>query len=398
VTIVQRLRDWARANPRVLDGGLVVLLLVFALDPLLREPRPDERAANALAVALFLLSVVPVIWRRTHPLPVLVVIGAAALAYESIGFPDSSLNALSALLAIYAVGAYTDRRQAYIGGAISAVLVALILVANWDSEAEITNIIANYVIFGTAWVAGDNIRQRRERVKALEDRAALAEAGKLEEAHRAVAAERTRIARELHDVVAHSVSVMVVQAGAARRLLQREEPDPARAIEALTSVETTGRESLTELRRLLGVLRQDDDQSFGRVPQPSIAHVDSLVQHSRDAGLDVALVVEGDAAALAPGVDLTAYRIVQEALTNAIKHAGPGAHADVRVCYADDVLEVIVADNGRGIDADRTANGGGHGLVGMEERVALFGGTLQVGNRPGGGVQVRATLPLVPAS
>jgi signal transduction histidine kinase len=254
VTAVQRSRDWFRARPRALDAAIVVLLLLFSLDPLvLRDPRPDEHPANALAVVLFVGSIVPIIWRKTRPLPVLVTVGAMALVYETIDFPDSALNALSALLAIYAVGAYTDRRQSYVGAGIAAVLVGLILAANWDAGAELANVIANYVIFGTAWVAGDNIRQRRERVKALEDRAVLAEASKTEEAHRAVAAERTRIARELHDVVAHSVSVMVVQAGAARRMLQREDPDPARAIEALGSVETTGRESLTELRRLLGV-------------------------------------------------------------------------------------------------------------------------------------------------
>ena len=388
----QRRWAWVKAHPHVLDVGLAVILLLVALDPLLSEPTPEERPADPFAALLFVLAAVPLVWRRTRPFPVLLVALTTAVVYESLDYPESPLNALSALLAIYAVAAYGNRRQAITGGLFAAVAIALILWANWDPTANVAGAIANYVIFGTAWVAGDNVRQRRERVRALEERALLAEASKEEEAHRAVAAERTRIARELHDVVAHSVSVMVVQAGAARRMLQREDPDPARAIEALDAVETTGRESLNELRRLLGVLRKDDDRSFGRVPQPSIAFVDTLVEQSREAGLDVSLEIEGEPAPLAAGVDLTACRIVQEALTNALKHAGPAAHADVHVCYADRMLEILVTDDGRGHDADLPS--GGHGLVGMRERVNLFGGELVVGNRPGGGFQVRATLPL----
>jgi len=393
VTRLRRLWDWLRAHPRAADVAVVVLLILFSLDPLVGEPVGSERAPNALAAVLFAVSIVPLLWRRTRPLLVLVVIGLAALAYETLQFPDSSLNALSALLAIYAAAAYATRRQAYVAAGFSAVLVGLIMAANWDTDANLANVVANYVIFGTAWVAGDNIRQRRERVRALEERALLAEQSKDEAAQRAVSAERTRIARELHDVVAHSVSVMVVQAGAARRVLTRDDPDPAQAIAALESVESTGRESLTELRRLLGVLRRDDDRSFGRAPQPSIADIETLIAQTRDAGLDVSLTIEGEATPLAPGVDLTAYRIVQEALTNALKHAGPSAHADVHVCYAHEVLEVIVCDDGRGAGHDHSSNGG-HGLVGMRERVSLFGGELHLGNRTGGGFEVRASLPL----
>lgn len=386
------MREWSKAHPTVLDAVLVVLLLLFALDPLLGEPKAAERPTNAFAAFLVLASIVPLFWRHTRAFHALIVICSAAVIYEALDFPDSPLNAISALFSIYAAAAYGSRRTAVFAGWFSAVVLGLILWANWDHEATIGSAIANYIIFGTAWVAGDNIRQRRERVAALEQRAAFAEASKEEEAARAVAAERTRIARELHDVVAHSVSVMVVQAGAARRMLTRDEPDPAKAIEALESVELTGRESLTELRRLLGVLRRDDDRSFGRVPQPSIVYVDSLIEQSREAGLDVALVIEGDPKPLAAGVDLTGYRIVQEALTNVLKHAGPSSHADVHICYADTMLEIVVTDDGRGSDGDLPS--GGHGLVGMRERVSLFGGDLQVGNRAGGGFQVRATLPL----
>jgi signal transduction histidine kinase len=259
----------------------------------------------------------------------------------------------------------------------------------------VIDLLSNYAVFATAWVLGDNMRQRRERVRSLEERAELAEQSREEEARRAVAAERTRIARELHDVVAHSVSVMVVQAGAARRVLEHS---PEQAAEAMTQIEAAGRQSLNEMRRLLGVLRRDDDRSFGRDPQPSVEHLDVLVNQVREAGLPVELVVEGEPRPLAAGVDLSAYRIVQEALTNTLKHGGPAARAEVRICYAGDVIEVVVADDGRGSDSDRSDDPGGHGLVGMRERVTLFGGDLQARNRPGGGFVVRATLPLeVPA-
>jgi signal transduction histidine kinase len=383
--------DWARAHPSALDVALVLVILLFAIDPQFGAPEAEERAPNVFSAVLLLLSIVPLAWRRTRPLHALTFIGFTAITYETLDFPDSALNALSLLVAIYSAAAYGSRRTSIIAAGFSAVVLGVILWANWDPEANVPSAIANYVIFGTAWVAGDNIRQRRERVRALEERAVMAELTKEDEARRAVTEERTRIARELHDVVAHSVSVMVVQAGAARRMLQRDEPDPDRAIEALGQVETVGRESLNELRRLLGVLRKEDDRSFGRVPQPSIRYVDALVQQSRDAGLDVDLVVEGDAAELPGGIDLTAYRIVQEALTNALKHAGPSVHADVRVVYGDREVEITVTDDGRGVDGERA--GGGHGLLGMEERVNLFGGRLSAGNRPGGGFQVRATLP-----
>jgi signal transduction histidine kinase len=273
-----------------------------------------------------------------------------------------------------------------VGLGVTLVGVTIVL-ATQPVGFQLGGLVSNYILFVTAWVLGDNLQTRRAYVRSLEERAVLSEAAMLEEARQAVTAERTRIARELHDVIAHSVSVMVVQAGAARRVLDK---DPARASEAMSSIESTGRQSLNELRRLLGMLREADGGDTGRVPQPSIEHLDALVAQTREAGLPVALEIEGEPRPLAPGVDLSAYRIVQEALTNTIKHAGP-ANAEVRLCYGADALELIVSDDGRGADGDA---GGGHGLVGMRERVSLFGGDLHVGNRPGGGYTVRATLPL----
>lgn len=204
----------------------------------------------------------------------------------------------------------------------------------------------------------------------------------------AVAEERSRIARELHDVIAHSVSVMVVQAQASQRLLDGEQGE---ARQALGSIETTGRQALTEMRRLLGILRRTDAE-LALAPQPGLGSLDALIGQFRESGLPVDLRVEGEPRSLPPGVDLSAYRIVQEALTNALKHAGP-ARADVVVRYSDDGVELEIADDGPGTGK---GGGSGHGLVGMRERVALYGGTLESGKQDGGGYFVRARLPLDP--
>jgi len=276
----------------------------------------------------------------------------------------------------------------------------LLVLSTSRFDVDPATVISNYVIFGTAWILGDNLRNRRAYVSGLEERAASLEREREEQARRAVGAERTRIARELHDIVAHSVSVMVVQAGAARRVLHTR---PEQAEVALAAVEEVGRQSLAEMRRLLGVLRRDDGPSFGLEPQPSVEHLDDLVRSTRRAGLDVALTVEGVPRPLPAGVDLSAYRIVQEALTNTLKHAGPAA-ATVRLRYGADDVQVEVSDDGRGAAADVHRNGdgdgdgGGKGLMGMRERVAMCGGELSAGHRPGGGFAVRARIPLTEES
>jgi signal transduction histidine kinase len=236
------------------------------------------------------------------------------------------------------------------------------------------------------WFIGKTIRQRRLQAVELEDRASQLELEREEKARLAVAEERSRISRELHDVIAHSVSVMVVQAQAAQRLLEGEQRE---ARQALGSVETTGRQALAEMRRLLGILRRTDAE-LALVPQPSLKHLDALVEQAREAGLPVELNVEGDAGSLPPGMDLTAYRIIQEALTNVRKHAG-GAHTSVVVRRSDDRIELEITDDGPGTTKN---DGTGQGLIGMRERVALYGGVLESGKREGDGYLVRARLPL----
>jgi signal transduction histidine kinase len=235
------------------------------------------------------------------------------------------------------------------------------------------------------WIIGRIILGRRRRIDELEALTLELEEQRELQAQAAVAVERGRIARELHDVIAHNVSMMVVQAGAAARVLVGEQPDVRAALEA---VEGTGRETVDEMRRLIGVVRSDDGLALA--PQPTLADLERLVANVREAGLAVALRIEGSPVPLPPGIDLSAYRIVQEALTNALKHAGE-ARASVVVRYGKSAVEVEVSDDGDGSGA---GGGSGQGLIGMRERVALWGGELEAGRRDGGGFAIRARLPV----
>jgi signal transduction histidine kinase len=242
------------------------------------------------------------------------------------------------------------------------------------------------LIFAVVWTIGFTLGRQREEAAKAHERAARAEQEREERARDAVAEERARIARELHDVVGHSVSVMTVQASGVRRLLR---PDQHREREALLVVEQTGREALAEMRRMVGVLRRPEEAP-ALAPQPSLEHLDRLVEQAREAGLPVELRVEGDTVQLPAGVDLTAYRLVQEGLTNAIKHSR-ATRAEVLVHYRDGQIELVVSDDGLG---GGSGDRGGHGLVGMRERVSVYGGDLEAGPRPEGGYRLRARLPL----
>ncbi len=371
----------------------LVVLALFAtaqyeiwVHPLVDDGWPGPRLAIAL---LALACTVPLLWRRRAPLAVLTVVFAAVVVEISIESSNQAplQLAIVALLAIYAVAAESDMRRALTGAALAAAALLFVDYADpWRSPH--VDLGGGWLFFGGLWIFGRWTRARWQLTNELRERALLLEREREERARAAVADERARIARELHDVVAHSVSVMVIQAQAALRLLEGDEP-PAR--EALGSIEDTGRQVLVEMRRLLGVLRRDGE--LGLAPPPRIDELDSLVAQVREAGLPVELRVEGTVAPLPPGIDLSAYRIVQEALTNALKHAGP-AHAEVVVRYSPTELELEIADDGAG---GGDGDGAGHGLVGMRERVALYGGALESGRRRGGGYRVRARLPLEPA-
>jgi signal transduction histidine kinase len=362
-----------RRHPRLIDGTLVALLLLFAAAWAKRTNDPS------VALPLAFAQTLPLLLRRRFPVLTLALVVAATIP---LTVHVHSLNPLPPFLAFYSLAAYANRRTSLLAGAIG--LVALIAPVLYETDYGFAPFVFHLLVFPAAWVLGDNIRTRRAYLDALEERAERLERERDEQARRAVAEEQARIARELHDVLAHNVSVMVVQAAAARDVFDSR---PGQARQALRSIEQTGRAALHELRRLLGAVRADDETPLE--PQPGLTQLDELVDQVRRAGLAVDLRVEGDPRPLAPGVDLSAYRIVQEALTNTIKHA-QASSADVHVRYAGDRVELLVADDGVG---PRNGSNGGHGLVGMRERVSLYGGELEAAARPGGGFLVRATLP-----
>jgi signal transduction histidine kinase len=371
----ERLR---RVDPRIWDallalGMVAVGVLAFAL----RDQRPDEPPA-ALGFALVVVAGTSLAWRRRAPMTVATIVCASVATASLFGYWPEFVAPL--WIAVYSAAAYTgrDRLVRVLLAVALLTSVAISLGERWDRGLNWVEVLSDLVVtFGVPFLLGRMTFNRRRRV--VRDREVAT--------REAVAAERAAIARELHDVVAHHMSVMVVQAGAARAVGAR---DPAAAAEALRQIEASGRTGLAEMRRLLEVLKAEEDGD-GRAPQPGLARLRELLDAMRASGLPVEAVVQGTPRALSPGVDLSAYRIVQEALTNSLRHAG-GATARVVVRYEPDALELEIADDGPGPPEDSEASGG-HGLIGMRERVQLFGGELEAGPRPGGGFLVRARLP-----
>ena len=357
----------------------------------------DVPGPDWLRAVLPLLIGLPLVLRRRAPLVMWVVIWAGVLLQAAItwnSLPSHGLELVFALfVGAYSVAAYSPLPLALTGLLIMAPGAAVYLLANrgWTLPAQELTAMrgpasgAEFFIgeILICWLGGVIVRARRNSVALSRSNAALAA-----EAEQAVAVERTRIARELHDIVAHHLSVVIVQAAGARAVGKSPES-------SLEKIEHSGRQALTELRRLVGVLREQDDEPE-LAPQPGLGEMPALADTIRAAGVPVHLVVDaalgdGGRMSLPAAVEVSAYRIVQEALTNVLKHAGP-AHAEVVIGRADDIMTIEVTDDGDGVPAALAS--GGHGLVGMRERVALFGGGFQAGPRPGGGFAVRATLPL----
>ncbi len=343
-----------------------------------------------LSTPLPLLLALPLLWRRTSALLVVtLVIAGVVLQAVATGNSAEGIEIVVALgVAAYSVGAYSERRQALVGLAVLAVGYGIYALEDRNVQSGRTGELWAAAFFGVgvlaAWLIGSFVRHSRERAL-LEAAAAARERA----AQDAVAEERSRLARELHDIVSHNLSVVVLQAGGARAQGNRA---PAGTLE---KIERSSREALVEMRRLLGVLREQPDEA-SLAPQPGIRHLEELATTMRAAGLPVELSIDGDHHDLPPALDLSAYRIVQEALTNTLKHAG-AAHARVWIRRSADTLTIEVVDDGAG--APRLDHSGtGHGLVGMRERVALFGGELEAAPRPEGGFAVCARLPLANAS
>jgi signal transduction histidine kinase len=369
-----------------MDLLLAVAVACLAVLELWLNPGVHPRWAAAVTEvpAAFLLA-----WRRR--LPVSAAIGASvALSVEvALGVPVSEpiVPLLVLVVTLYSLAVNVPLDRAIAGLAAFLFTSSLMSLSHAGAGAKLGNFLFGVVIAGGTWTAGRVVRARTQLAAGFAEKADRLETERLE----AIVEERARIARELHDVIAHSVSVMVVQAGAAQEVLKR---DPALAVEPLEAVQETGRQALVEMSRLVGLLREDNAE-LGLTPQPGLGDLDALLAQVREAGLPVDVTIVGERRTLPLGVDLSAYRVVQEALTNALKHAGR-ARAQVSLRFERDALEVEILDDG---DGSGTAHSGGHGLVGMHARVSVFGGDFTAGPRSEGGFAVRARLPLgtVPA-
>ena len=385
---------WASSRPFAIDVTLATVVGGFGMlgyysADVLSSQRPQDLAGAAIIVG----QTIGFSFRRRRPMPAFLFVIACTIVFWVADYP-TNFDAFS-LLAVYAATAHggDDRRRVWtITGAVVALLttIALLGVIIPDEDLPAAAVIGIAALHLTAAVAGEIVHERRQRLDALEQRAERAEAERELLAREAVLEERARIARDLHDIVAHGMSVMVVQAGAAQRVVATQ---PERAAQSLEHIQATGREALAEMRRLLGVLR-NDGESVELSPQPSIDDLGRIVQHCVDAGIPTELSVSGQTSASAPGAEMTGYRIVQEALTNVIKHAGRPTRAAVNVAYESDRMRIEVVDDGTGASVTELERTTGHGLVGMRERVDLYGGSFHAGPRPGGGFRVAATIPI----
>ncbi|WP_370371564.1 sensor histidine kinase [Catenulispora sp. GP43] len=416
---MSRVYAWIQRHPKLIDSIPAVILLLIGLASLAASSHPGGMK-RWLVVPLVIAATIPLIFRRRWPRGTFTV--AAVAGFLSFFLGTASFNAadMAFLIYLYTVAAYCQRRWSIpaMGLTYVGALIQFQLLHMFDDQAQCDHVTKpaeqrlcyqgqpgyttdghfNWVTFlfvavfiaglvGLAWVGGDSMRYRREYYVRLEDRAQRLERERDAQAQIAAAAERARIARELHDVVAHNVSVMVVQADGATYALDQ---DPEAARKALLAISQTGRTALTEMRRMLGVLRSADDAGT-YVPQPGIEQLGDLLEQVRSTGLPVSLTVEGVPREMPTGLALAVYRIVQESLTNTRKHGGPQVKASVALMYTDDCLVLRIVDNGRGAEAP--GDGLGHGLVGMRERVSVFGGTLVTGPHVSGGYAVEAILP-----
>ncbi len=363
----------------VLAGSIGVLYcLELAFESDVEHRLPSMAVAVCFAAALAV--------RRRAPLAVLAV-GLVVIELDNTalkGLAEAGAFLIGIVIGIYSAGRYARGYWAAVSIVFVGVSIPLAAIEP-GTPVAFTDFAFFGMFFAGPYVAGRVIRHRREREQQLEDETGALKLERDLKAREAVAEERVRIARELHDVVAHAISVIVLQARGGRRVL---ESDPGEAREALDAIERAGEQALTEMRRLLGLLR-DGDEALALAPQPSLARIDDLAASLAETGLPVEVHVEGTPVNLPPGIDVTAYRIVQEALTNTLKHAGP-ARASVVVRYEPDAVELEVLDDGPGAAG---GNGSGHGLAGIGERVAVYGGELASGRRPEGGYALRARLP-----
>ena len=369
--------------------GVVVVLFVSAQAQIWFAPPAYEFGGRPLNALVAIAFTAPIFVARAWPLPVLLVVLGAAAANGALG-SDLGQPWFAVLLAVYALGAHASSGAGGLGmGAVAGGILAYDIPRLRDGAAIDEVVPAWFIVAGT-WGLGRWMQHRRHELDTLTERTEAAEQDRQVATRAAVAHERARIARELHDLVAHSLAVIVLQAQAADRVL---DTDLASARRALDAIDSTGRAGLEELRRLLELL-VDGTEGDDVEPRPGLQHLDHLVERVRGAGLPVSVTIEGESRPLSPGVDLSAYRIVQEALTNTLKHAGRPVSATVDVAYRTGSVDIRVVDSGQSeARASRSGPQPGHGLIGMRERAALYGGHIEAGPLDGGGFGVLVTLP-----
>ena len=391
-------------EPHVWDTVLAFGLCVsgFAIVLVVPDISPAFHSLNAIGVVLLLAMTLPFVAIRSYPRIVFGTIGVASVLAAVLAQPATDVGYWCGALALFFVALRLDIWRSLVAAMVaSLVLIAIFAILLYRGDATIWVAVASWFLFSAVWLAGvivhayrENVREARERAHAERERADLYLHDLEMRAQEAVALERSRLARELHDVVGHALNVVVLQAGAAQRVFDKR-PETVR--ESLGSIEATGRQALSDIERLLGILRAEagDREELGA--QPGMADVDALVAQVREAGLAVTVEDRCATIELPSSLDRSGYRIVQEALTNTLKHAGSGAHATIGLRCVDDWFEIECVDDGGGQPATGQFNqrlSGGRGLLGMRERVALFGGELEVGPLPQGGFRVRARLPL----
>lgn len=397
IDVVQRVQIWVRQHERLVDVLFAALLAFTAIADVAGVTRGSARELDPLGIALIAIGSSALIWRRRHSLATLAVVFVVLAIYYTRDY--GSFMSVVGIAAVYAVAAHLEnRRTAWIASSVYSITIFgvawLTILDEPDGHnlANATNM-ATYLVGGT--IVGAVVRNRQRLFADSERRVKQAERDRVVEAERAVAGERIRIAREMHDVVAHGMSVITVQAAAAQQVLAT---DTDAASNALAQIETVGRESLNEMRRMLNVLRGNNDENSDFEPQPKLADISKLIDRCVEADLPTDLTVTGIERELPAGLGLAAYRIVQESLTNVVKHAGSNARARVQLDYGDRALEIRISDDGRGAITSFARHHGGNGLIGMRERVDVYAGEFEAGPVVGGGYSVRAVLPIERAS
>lgn len=394
MTPLRALVRWWKANSFIVDAVAAVLICALAIGDVAMWDRGDSLHTDRGVFTYVLLAgqTLPLAYRRRYPIPVMYLLCASIGLYWMLDYPLGF--DIAAMVGIYSVANHgLDRHRTWMHLGVVATGVTALAAIDWSADIQRDSATVALGFAGlhiASALLGEFVHQRRQRIVDLQERASLAEEALATSAREAVVEERSRIAREMHDVVAHGMSVITVQASAAQEIAHS---NPDKTVEVLAGIETVGRESLSELRRMVGVLRDGEVTEPSLSPQPTLSDIAGAVAQSVEAGVETELIVTGHKPEVAAGIELTAFRIVQEALTNVRKHGGRSASAAVRVEYGENEITIEVSDDGAGATSSLSASGGGHGLIGMRERVDIYGGTFSAGARQGGGYLVRALLP-----